>query len=459
MTPLPCCDPDRPARSLPGGAVGWLVLVFVLTGVAVYWLGQRDWRATQTFTAVASLSIPDRPGLSADVIQREILSDPALHDLVRSQAAAPDADADRVERLRRNVKITSELAMTSGQWRTTISYAGGDAQQAIHVVNELARHFASSRAATEPTRPAALAQTSSDSSRGEFQKAQAELDEFLAQHFAQLRQRADRLQQKVPPSSMPAATSEMPKPQADRTSENPQWVELNDRIARMEQQRADLLLSRTAMHPSVKDLEAELGRLERQLAAISRRTPPSANAAAVPAPDRTGATTTGARPALPGTELPPIAQADAAAAQRYGELRQAVEQAHERWKRAAEAERQTQWPNAAVGAIETQLAQRCEPPGATRSALQLVVLALLAGLAAATALGMVTVGMAEPPLASAAEVQAALPIPLLGVISSAGTGSAPVDGRRLAHPARSLWAFSGALLLAVCAGVVASLLL
>ena len=62
-----------------------------------------------------------------------------------------------------------------------------------------------------------------------------------------------------------------------------------------------------------------------------------------------------------------------------------------------------------------ELASRCESLGPS-SGDRLLWVALAAAVAMAAGVGMLSLGLADPPLGTVAEVEAALPLPVLGVI-------------------------------------------
>jgi hypothetical protein len=339
----------------------------------------------------------------------------------------------------------------SGQWRTTIAYTTSDATQATQLVNRLAEHFAAvQRAAASVSSVSPAAGQAAEGTRAELQRAQAELDRFLQEHFAEVQQRLEPPQpaasrgsaeESATPWSPAGATADKPT-----MVENPQWVELNDRIAQMEQRRAELLLSRTAMHPSVQDLEGELARSEQQLKEIPRQIPAEEHAtASAPA-------TPTVPPQPPKADSQPVAQNGGTLAKRFEELRQAVEQARLHCQEAAQCDR----PNLPSGPpLEIQLADGSRRLEGARSSQRWLLAALAAGLAMAAGAGMVSMGMVEQPLSNATDAQAALPVPIVGVISTQSSEPIRVVSGGAQVLAQSLLVISGVALMVICLGVVA----
>lgn len=436
------CYSTAPRGPSSRGRLAVVALVGLLTGAAVWGLGQRELPSGETFRATAAVSIPDQAGLSAETIQRTVLADSFLQDAWGTSAAT----------LRPNLRVDSQQ-LPSGQWRTALTCTASDRDQTLQHANRLAEHLASVVRANAPsiaTTPSGS--TEIEAAQAERQAARAQLDRFVAEHFARLQQRAQRLEQAVTSTPLPnSVTAEPPRSTDASLVENPQWVEVNNRIAQMEQDRAGLLQTRTPEHPSVRDLESELARLNQQLQALARRIP----ASELPAGQRPMREAVVPPPvaAAPPIDLQPIAQDDRAAAAHYDQLRQIDQRAEEHVQQVAEAQRQS-LPPAGPSLALVEPAQRCEPMPGSPAGRPLLLVALVAAVAMASGVGMMTLGLAEPPLLTVADAQAALPVPVVGVVSVSGAEA--LAARRSPRLARVAWLGSGLLVIVACGGLLAT---
>ncbi len=197
-----------------GGTVA-LVLVFAVTGAIVFWAGTKLSPRPDRFTASATVLVPDRPGLTPQAIERDVLAAQAYRDFAGADHTSPDPQTvasladDPSLNDRGNLRITAELTAGSPQWSTTISYSGEDAAQTLRHVNSLAERFAASERTSQATRAAATHSPAElDAAKTDLTEARTQLNGFLHQHFTQLQQRADRLQEAEPTTAAP----KLPKP-------------------------------------------------------------------------------------------------------------------------------------------------------------------------------------------------------------------------------------------------------
>ena len=208
------------------------------------------------------------------------------------------------------------------------------------------------------------------------------------------------------------------KPQQPTAVENPQCAEAAHRLAELDQRRR-ALLERTPLHPAVRELDLRIQELQRKMATIPQQifqqpsaSPPSES------------------PAQPWPPAGPsegeVEAAQQAATRLHGQLEQAEATAH-----AALAVRGEN--------LHVNLDPAAEPP-ATPSAVAQVNPSLWAHslLLAATSvigLGMISFGASlERPLSSISELQAVLPVPIVGVVPAAH------PSRRSASSLPRLWA-------------------
>lgn len=434
------------ARSSWTSKLVLFALVGVVTWVIVLGLGERTPHATSASTATAAVRLSPPPGRSAESLEQEIVAERFLQEALGLAPASLAA-------VRANLHVAVE---SSGpECRVTLSYTGREPATTLPVVNRLAEHLASVvRASAASLAPTSTGSSAVEAAQTQRRAAEVELDRFLAQYFAQLQQRAERLAQPVASTPLPSHITAEPAaaPTSETLVENPQWVELNNRIAQLEQDRAEMLQSRTAEHPGVRDLELQLTRLNQQLAGLARQIP----ASQIPAKQLpTGGTPprepVAPPPASPAFDPHPLVAEDRAAAAHYLQLRQGVEQAEALVRQAIAAEPQR--PQTAPAQPQVELASRCESLGPS-SGDRLLWVALAAAVAMAAGVGMLSLGLADPPLGTVAEVEAALPLPVLGVIGVSATAARPVSSQ-FTRPLLLLLLLSGLALVLACIGVLA----
>jgi len=200
--------------------------------------------------------------------------------------------------------------------------------------------------------------------------------------------------------------------------ENPQWAQLQAKLEQLEQQRAVLLVERTEEHPAVRHADSAIAELRRQLAAVPRwlEAPPSRQPRAASQPDDPASQPSAApEPVLDG--------------QRAATLEQLKQSLADAQQRAAQAELKHQQALAAaqsVPDVEVRWATGCQEMAPRVPLGRLLLGALGAGLAATIGLCLICAGLTtENAVATKAEVEARLPVPVVGVIPSQSAGTSP----------------------------------
>ena len=233
-------------------------------------------------------------------------------------------------------------------------------------------------------------------SAAEEKVRQTERQAFEAQtRFELLRDR--RLQALA--SARPAA----PLPPA--TIENPRWTEICQRLADLEKRKTNLLVERTPLHPSVLEIETRIADVRREMAAI---TPTLAQALPADHDPRAGAPVSAS--ALP-TAAPAATEVQA--------VQQAAQQLKQDLQEAQGAERAALTARGEELRIDLLAAEPLPPPPVPPRANTATILgkALVTATTSIVGLGMISLGASlEPALSSIAELQALLPVPVVGVI-------------------------------------------
>lgn len=467
-------------RPVPFGGVraGLCLLLFAATTGTVWWAGDRAKPdRPPSYSAAATIvhrqpaaARPDaRENLSPadrDQIAGEITSDANLRRvLARLEPPAGTAQrpGDPVDRARRSLDVTVAETPTPGQLEITIACRGEDPERVVRLVNQLAAQYAEDeRAAVEAAATGAWhnVHEQADQARQRLLAARDALDGFLRQHFQGHRNLAKAIDDAAAQSraeKTAAADSAGKRPMID----NPQWVEIDQARQTLLDRRAEMLTTRTAEHPAIRDLDLKIAQLEHSMAGIPRQirddaepsvvTHPMVDAPRMQPPPHAE----GSRPAArdPSAVVGRVVPAEEApdhglAAQKYSALSAAADEAQESYDRLAEAELGAYQRRLEMPSVDLRLAPRCENATAGHGSSRLLLVALLSGLAMAAGVGMISAGLgADPPLQTMAEAQAALPVPVVGAVPFRGDSAGQAEPRTSGSRWLALW---GLALVAIC---------
>jgi len=293
--------------------------------------------------------------------------------------------------------------------QVAISCTSPDQAIAVPVVNALAARgidlFRQSSRSKVQASVAAAAERLQES-RGALAEAQRKIEHFLSS-VVQNAAQGERFTVGKPVT-----------PDYQELFENPQWVELQAKLEQLEHQRAVLLVERTEEHPAVQQADSAIAELRRQLATVRRwlEGPPSR---------QSGASSQNDDPAFRQSAPPqaPLSQQQAATLE---QLKQSLAEAQQR---AAQAELEHQQALAAaqsVPDVEVRWATGCQEIAPPAPLGRLLVASLGAGLAATIGLALICAGLTtENAVVTKAEVEARLPVPVVGVIPAQSPGTSP----------------------------------
>ena len=434
--------------------------VFAVTGVAIYRWGLATAQPPQpaaSYTSMATIHLRD--GLPAaaepEKIQQKITSRENLYRAIRRLGLAtqpppdedPQATATRVvDEVSRDLRVTADAMSPPGELAVSITYTNPSAQYSAQLADTLAECYADDCRAEwqrQTQRAYAAASEATDRAQQEFLRAKAHLEEFAQQHLASLQpgepaktvdadqEQADRglpssVQARPSAPQTPAATTppDQPSVGAPPPGDNPEWIELSERLAALKRRRAELLTDRTPLHPEVQETEQRIAALERQLAATPREVsakPSDESAAADPSSSAQG----------PAPPVPPAGDRSETA-RAFQTLKQAADQTTAAYVQAFQQERRAWEEHQREPRIELDLArpgQNRVPPAPARLALLLTALA--AGLTVAAGVVMISAGAAvQSPLTSVEQVRSALPVPVVGTIPEIHPTSQPTTELR-----------------------------
>ena len=224
-------------------------------------------------------------------------------------------------------------------------------------------------------------------------------------------------------SARPAAPSQ------PSTIENPRWTALSRHLAELEERERVLLQQRTPAHPAVQEADMLIAEARRELASIPQmiaQEQPAGSGAAPPSPS-----------ALPPDDGPAEAQVQAA--------QQAAEKLRDDLRQAQAQERAAQTARGEELHVDLLAAEPLLPPPAPpRRTAVILGTALVTATTSVIGLGMISIGASlEPAISSLAELQALLPVPIVGVIPAAHPGRRRTASALRQHLARWGWISAG----------------
>ncbi len=437
--------------------------VFAVTGLAVYRWGllatAEPPARPESRTATATVHLRDGLPAAQDPTsaERQITSDANIYRAVRqlglpfepSPGEDPQRTANRaIQMVRRNLRVVADATSMPGEVAISITHTDRLPHYPTQLVNSLAESYADDcRADWKRRRYKAYTEAREASERAEREllEAQQRLDAFSRQPDHPTGPEGGRVRS----TPVPKLNPQTPAPPDPPSVDNPEWVEMNQRLVALRRRLAELLIDRTPLHPEVRDTELRIGALEDQLSATPRKIDggPSDRS---PPPNQA--------PAEPG--MPPKAVLNQTIVQaarmdrEFQTLKESADRASQAYVEAVRLERQARQDHEQEPRIELDLAQPPLPPESSpppRS--RLLLAALAAGLAVAAGTGMVAAGAAiQLPLTTVEQVRAALPVPVVGTIPETSSPTRPDQARRR-RPLRRIALIAGGLtVIAACAG-------
>ena len=515
-----------PARS-PQPANRWtLLLVFVVTSCLVYQWGKTAFLRSQHIPpATALATIHQRGGWTVDEVATP---DPASLDSennltaeqlerLTTQIVSPQNIRRALDRLALSAKRTAEARYDrplpkvdphslrvaaaedpeSQDTEIVIAFEHSDPSFATALVNQLAQGYAdATQTAWTEAVGRLLTQTRDAVAEADEKRLalQSVADDFWQTEVKpsedQLRAATDHEQPLARQHGQSSSSRRDPsiQPLATPTIENPDWADLHEQIVTLRGERKLMLVQRTANHPMVQELDAEIVLLQRRLKGIPKTIPNPVAAtetetSPVVASDGSGGLDTGGLDtggldtggldtggldtgnldtaeldttdldsAKPSREA--LAAAHAEKLREHRQLQEAAEQATERYQIAlAELRRAKQFASE-VPQLTVVSAEAVELPPPVEPGRWLLLASIAAGVLATAGTSMVSSGTSmRRPVFSIDELEIDAAVPVVGVIPAAESdGSTAMSARRWHHQRRGrlaagllLWSFCGML--------------
>ena len=256
----------------------------------------------------------------------------------------------------------------------------------------------------------------------------------MAQFERQLREAA-RGSRRAEADDRACAAAAAPPPMID----NPQWLELQRRLAELRRRREQLLVDRTPLHPAVAEIDVRIADAEEQLAAVPRQIP---NPQADDRADKATPISLANKAATAGRadKAATVGRADKQAAEQIAEENQqklhdlsaAVEKARQARDEAELAEKRALEQQQARPQLVVEYAKVVQDPLVVDYGWRrLIWSTLAAGALMAFGIGGVWLGATiEPTVSSVAEVEAALGGPIIGTIPAQDPAADPAAPQR-----------------------------
>ncbi len=393
-------------RARPGTRV--LVLLCAITFAVVYWSGlwaKRSDSAKGPFSATATIvrllhGGEDLQPPSPEAVRRQITSPESL------QRVLPEDDA--AER----VRVAVDRSSTDDVVKIGVTVVDPDGENAARLADGLAENYVEDcrgrwKAQSQPALPKARQRR--QQAQQNWAAAKARFEAFADSHLAQPKRAKEPTVVERP---LVAESISLPPP-----VDNPRRVEVSEQLAQLRRRREELLVDRTPVHPLVESIQQRIAETEQLLHSIAQ-TVPSEQPQMTIAPER---------PMV----VEPAPEEEVATAREFQKLKRAVAETSHALEVAARAERELlarprQMP--AIWVEPARVTKLSQKPSPRRG---LALLALAAGLAMASGVGMIsTAAGMSCPLSSVAEVRDALPVPVVGSIQ-------PVDSQQSGPPAKS----------------------
>lgn len=457
------------------------VLAFVATGAAAYLAASKKAESTRQHAATATIRhrfgysegvVPnrsqelDRP--DAAQVERQIISDDNLRRALRRAGASPlatdarSAEQNRIlDEVRRDLRVTATRMSSPDGLHVSISYAHRESDHVIGLVNALAEGYADEHGAElEATlrREYLDARTAAERARQQLFEAQSQLDDFIQRQFVRQQSLAQR------PGKRPPAPAKAPAPQI---AEDPKKMELENRLAELEERRGELLVDRTSAHPVVRDVEARIARLKEQLASIAGQSPPEPPEDLAPPDGPALESPEVAR--LSGTPEPTSEGSDAfdeaspskavedhaESARAFAARKEAVDRARQNYDRLSEIERRSRERQLRSGNVELELADTCDVVQSADGSPRFLLVGVASALAVAFGVALISSGFdTDPPLTTRGQVEKALPVPIVGAIPATNPAWAAACGDRSRPASGRGKIVGGILLIAACFGIL-----
>jgi hypothetical protein len=390
--------------------------------------------------------------LSPSFIQ-QALADSGIDAAQTGKDNTPTASFVYGEQLLRGLNIRTTPGAVSGENQIILELSLSQSTNATKIVRALANRFVREYR-TFWTAEAQNARLAASAQSEQAQEAHYEAAE-------KLRAFEDNVLKQEKTSPLQPALTSTDQQTEPKNPNNPAWIELDRKLASLRQREAAMLVNKTPLHPDVQDIRARIAEFQQQLDSIPRFAADSTTNDPSQAIDSPATVKT--PPLKNENEIRESNIRESMAqdvdqnktAETLEQLQLAVERTQQEYldklhfkQSIFDASRKEPTFLVRVNPVAVAINQ----PGANRGFIGLM---LCSGFAMALGIGVFSSGVStQPLLASIADLEPLLPVPIIGVVPAKDLSSDPFARRR--HRAIFRWTLIllGGLLVLGCIGIV-----
>ncbi|MEE9602221.1 MAG: hypothetical protein V3V75_02885 [Thermoguttaceae bacterium] len=449
------------------------VFMFALTCLAVYFWGSVTAKQTGTpkrFAATATI-IHHAMGTTGELAKgdlerakEQITAEANLKKIIRQVRFAlgirPDNDSptaldEVVRETRRNLRIGGQ-EVPSGSLKISLAYTDANADYASKLVDDLAERYADdcrTRWKTDTHQVYVETRDSLDRAQQAYIEAKARMDAFLAGHVKQTEvAKPDAMQPGQQEQTTPPRLEPVPR-------ENPQWAELNAKLELLDERKEQLLVDRTPLHPQIEEVQLRIDDMRLELEKLHRWLAPENPPPVLVQPsnkrDLVGDTSQ-QWTSQQWTSQQWTSQQRAETAETLRMFKEEVERTGKAYDRAAAIEHQAWQEYLKTPEIDVELATAEVLTAPPDRRLGLLFVALAAGVGVVSGMRLISFGTSmDPILTSLPAVQAAVTVPVVGVVQLDQSGDEPSSLANYQSLTRATTVIGGLLVIAACLTAVA----
>jgi hypothetical protein len=385
-----------------------------------------------------------------------------------AETGAHNASSITQEQLRQALNIRVKPGATQGENQIILELTLNQNPDAAGIARALADRLVREYRTywTAETRKAYLA-ASSQVNQAQQARRQA-LETLLAfkENFSTQEKMLQAFKDNVSEQEISAIQQQPPKTQSDRQStariaDNPSWIDFDRKLKSLRQQEAAMLVNKTPLHPDVQDIRGRIADCERQIASTPRfaAEPPANNSSQglISPAQVKSSPLNNEKENRESNARENIAAAvnQNQTAETLKQLQNAAERTEQQYLEKLLCE-QKQFD---ISRKEPIFSVCVEPlaiantaPGSNRGFIELM---LCSGFAMAVGIGVFSSGLTtQPVLATIADLEPYLPVPIIGVIPGKDRSSDPIARRRRRAILRWTLILLGGLIVLGCIGSV-----
>jgi hypothetical protein len=404
------------------------------TGQAEFQSRRGSHTAASDFMKWAELEFPLHAGVNLNSVKTRVLSPAFLHQTLCDCGIEADRPSETggygfpftsQEQLRQglNVRVKRGTAPEENQIILELTLpSSADAARIVRAMaDRLAREFRNYWA--DETRKAYLA-ASDRANQAQYEHRQAmemlrAFENNVAEHNA--------VKQEKPAQAQPLQT-DADRPSSPSVADNPDWIELDRKLKSLKRQEAAMLVNKTPLHPAIQNIRDRIADLERKIADTPRLAAESqVNSSTQDLISTVKDKITSLNEKIRKSESSQNIAAADQTAETLKHLKYAVEHAEREYQDKLLSEQklfEISRKEPVYSVSVEQISAVKTPPGSSRRFRELM---LFSGFAMALGTGVFSSGLSiQPVLATIADLEPFLSVPIIGVIPGNVRQSNPI---------------------------------